>query len=440
MDKREANIDLVFRNGLKDYEVLPPAEVWDSIQPKVVLNQRPFIILRAAALAAAVVSLGFFAYQWSTEKLVFTNNQILAFNPESEAPAFNTPVIRQLIRVENALTTGSPVLRPVTGLSENVAVNTLLTEPLIAEAISVDETEAYNEDRKTEIALSGRIEARGDEMKYPQLNIITSPDQAGIEMLKEKNRWSIAALASPAYYSEFTKGNDYLASQLKASEENVMSYSGGVSFAYKVNKRFSIQSGIYYSSIGQLVEGVSAYTGFQVFDYSKGDRNFEVLTTNGIIYTTNADVFLLGQGPVEKIMTNYTNDVFDPVKSNLDYLGENLRQNLSYLELPVFMRYKLIDRVVDINLIGGISYNMLVGNSVSTIIEGQKYSVGETDGLNPLSISSSLGMGMEYSISDKFTLNVEPTFRYYMNPFSKIAGIVVHPYSFGIFSGISYKF
>ena len=35
MDERGANIDLVFRNGLKDYEVLPPAEVWENINPAV---------------------------------------------------------------------------------------------------------------------------------------------------------------------------------------------------------------------------------------------------------------------------------------------------------------------------------------------------------------------------------------------------------------------
>lgn len=440
MDNRGANIDLVFRNGLKDYEVLPPAEVWDNIQPKIARTQKPFIILRAAALAAAVVSLGFFAYQWGTEKQVTASNQILAYNPESEAPAFNTPVIRQLRRIDNVLTTSKPVTEPVSVQADNAVVNETYTEPLIAQVVSDSDSEAIPEERNADNNLPGRIEALGDEIKYPTLNILTSPDQAGIEMLKEKQRWSIAALASPAYYSEFTGGNDNLARQLQSTEDNVMSYSGGVSFAYKVNKRFSIQSGIYYSSIGQVVEGVSSFTGFQVFDYAKGDRNFEVLTTNGLIYTTNADVFLLGQGPVEKIMTNYTNDVFDPVKSNLSYLGENLRQNISYLELPVLMRYKIVDRIIDLNLIGGISYNMLIANSVSTVIKGQKYMVGETDGLNPLSLSSSLGMGMEYSISDKFTLNVEPTFRYYMNPFSNVAGMNIHPYSFGIFSGVSYKF
>ena len=113
---------------------------------------------------------------------------------------------------------------------------------------------------------------------------------------------------------------------------------------------------------------------------------------------------------------------------------------MSYLELPVFLRYKVIDKTLGINVIGGVSYNMLLDNSVYTEIDGSKYMVGTTEGLNMFSISSSLGMGMEYKFSSKLSLNLEPTFRYYMNTFNSSASSHFHPYSFGIFSGLSYKF
>jgi hypothetical protein len=83
---------------------------------------------------------------------------------------------------------------------------------------------------------------------------------------------------------------------------------------------------------------------------------------------------------------------------------------------------------------------VLVHNTVTTTLDGNIYTVGDTKGLNPLSLSSSLGMGMEYNISNKLSLNLEPTFRYYLNPFSVTTGSFVHPYTFGIFSGVSYKF
>ena len=257
---------------------------------------------------------------------------------------------------------------------------------------------------------------------------------------KPKNRWSIAAMASPTYLSSFNSGSDGLSKELTASEQSLISYSGGVAFSYKISKRFSIQSGLYYSSLGQKVEGINSFSGFQPYGtITKGDHNFEVLTTNGTVYTNNPDVFLSANG-ADRIVTAYTNDVFDPKKASLQPVSTSLDQNFKYLEFPVVLKYKLIDKTIGINLIGGLSYNLLVSNSVSTTVDGNKYSIGKTQDLNPLTLSSSLGMGMEYNLSGKLSLNLEPTFRYYLNPFSVSTGSFIHPYSFGIFSGVSYKF
>jgi hypothetical protein len=257
--------------------------------------------------------------------------------------------------------------------------------------------------------------------------------------VKPQNRWSVAAMASPTYYSSFNSGSDALSKQLSATEQPLVSYSGGVAFSYKVSKRFSIQSGLYYSSLGQKVDGISSYSGFTPYGNSKGDHNFEVLTTNGTVQTSNPDVFLTANIS-GRIVTAYTKDVFDPNKASLQPVNSSLDQNFSYLELPVVVKYKIIDKSIGINVIGGLSYNLLVHNTVYTTIDGSRYHVGETSGLNPLTLSSSIGMGMEYNISGKLSLNLEPTFRYYLSPFSATTSSFIHPYSFGIFSGLSYKF
>jgi hypothetical protein len=108
--------------------------------------------------------------------------------------------------------------------------------------------------------------------------------------------------------------------------------------------------------------------------------------------------------------------------------------------MPFMLRYKLIDKNIDFNLIGGLAYNFLINNNVHTVIDGSKYYIGKTEGLNPILVSSSMGMGIEYTISDKFSLNLEPTFRYYLSPFGDATGVKTHPYSFGVFSGLSFKF
>jgi hypothetical protein len=187
------------------------------------------------------------------------------------------------------------------------------------------------------------------------------------------------------------------------------------------------------------VDGINSFAGFKQYDYTKGDHNFEVLTSSGRIYTENSDVFLLDNSG-DRVLTRYTNDVFDPAKANLSYLNNSLFQNFSYLEMPVILRYKVIDKSIDFNLIGGLSYNLLVNNKVQTVIDGGKYNIGRTAGLNTFMVSSSMGMGIEYNLSEKFSLNLEPTFRYYLNPFGDFPGLKTHPYSFGVFSGLSYKF
>ena len=183
--------------------------------------------------------------------------------------------------------------------------------------------------------------------------------------IKEKpERWTIAALVSPTYFTNFYSGNDEFTSHLSSDEQPLFSYSGGVAFSYKINKRVSVQSGLYYSSFGQELSGITSFGGFQPYDYTKSDRNFEVLTTNGLVYTNNADIFLIDSRSDNRLTTRYTKDYFDPAKANLQYIDNSLRQNFGYLELPVFVRYKLIDKTIDFNLVGGLSSNLLVNNSV----------------------------------------------------------------------------
>jgi len=153
-----------------------------------------------------------------------------------------------------------------------------------------------------------------------------------------------------------------------------------------------------------------------------------------------SDIYLLDGTETGRVMTQYTLDVFDPVKSNLSYVNNSLHQNFNYLELPVIMRYKILDRKIDFNVVGAISYNILLANSAYTYLDGIKTYIGRTEGLRPFTFSSAVGMGVEYNLTDRLLLNVEPTFRYYMTPLGGISGSTIHPYSFGILSGVSFKF
>ena len=440
MSEKGANIDLLFRNGLKDFEVLPPPGVWDSIHSAVKVKSRPVILLRVAAVITVLLTVSFLTYRWTRE---------LSNTPSQLVLSLNEPIPQPIISVPFDNPKTSVIGNNIKGKSSSDFIVNPSDESIIgeeaAEEVSPISILNLRESKSLSIVKKSRLngqlltpqnfsQVNSAEIKYTEFQYI--PENIST---KPANRWSIAAMASPTYYSRINSGGDELSSQLMSSEQPLFSYSGGVSFSYKISKRVSIQSGLYYSSLGQKVDGINSFSGFGQYNTSKGDHNFEVLTANGTVFTSNPDVFL-SSNAADRIVTAYTKDVFDPKKASLAPVSSSLSQNFSYLEFPVIVRYKIIDKTVGINLIGGLSYNLLVHNSVTTTLDGNVYPIGDTKGLNPLSLSSSFGMGMEYNLSGKFSLNLEPTFRYYLNPFSVSTGTFMHPFSFGIFSGVSYKF
>jgi hypothetical protein len=442
MVDRGANIDIVFRNGLKDLEVLPPPGLWDNIHPVIRKKNTIIRILSVAAMSAVVVSLSFLTYLLSNNMSKSAENDMAVLQMQAAYPLHMPD---KIIEYADADVVESFLIVPdefdlITGSSASLEV-----APVISERLSLEAAPAQPYSQLLDNTVYALRKPSSD-FSSSSLNRTFQPDETmGIDLYElshanESERWSIAAMASPTYYDRFNSGGDELTSLLVESEKPVISYTGGIAFSYKISRRFSIQSGLYYSSMGQQVEGITSYGGFKKYVDSKGGHNFEVLTTNGTVFTSNADVFLIASGSSERINTNYNNDIFDPGKANLSYISGSMRQEFRYLELPVSIRYKVVDKMIDLNLIGGVSYNLLVNNSVYTLLDGAKYPIGETEGMNPLSVSSTLGMGMEYSVSKSLSLNLEPTFRYYLNPFNTVVSSGTHPYSFGIFSGLSYRF
>jgi len=436
MDERGANIDLVFRNGLKDYEVLPPADIWDRISPVIRKRQRPLIIFRSAAIIAVALSLSFLAYRWSRELTNLQQETIQAQNTEALTPLSSGDVLNssadegrgKAVLISNASLTEMQDLTAVSP-AEDLTIHSIQNPSASGVAPDMKLTLAGN----TIPSMTGSSVAGSPETTFNYY----LPSQEDMQQDKPR-RWSLSALVSPSYYNRISTGNNEAMAQIMTPENPLISYSGGVALSYRINKRFSVQSGLYYSSVGQQLSGISAYGGFEEYNQAK-NAGFSVITASGTVTTNNNDVFLLDNYKGGKVISNYSGNEIDPVKAELQYLDNSLRQNFSYLELPVVIRFKVVDKTLDFNVIGGFSSNLLVNNKVSAG-KGEKYQVGSTEGLNMVTFSSSLGMGMEYSFSSNLSLNLEPTLRYYLNPFGEIPGIKIHPYSFGIFSGLSFRF
>ena len=95
---------------------------------------------------------------------------------------------------------------------------------------------------------------------------------------------------------------------------------------------------------------------------------------------------------------------------------------------------------MDFQVMGGFSTNFLMGNKAFIWLDDEKISIGRTTDIYTFNFSSTFGMSFEYGLSKKLSLNLEPTFKYYLNSVNKRTLLLTHPYSIGIFSGLSYNF
>jgi hypothetical protein len=116
-----------------------------------------------------------------------------------------------------------------------------------------------------------------------------------------------------------------------------------------------------------------------------------------------------------------------------------LNQQFGYIEVPVEVSYKLLDKKFGIQFITGLSTLFLNTNKVSVVSSGKTTVVGEVNNLNKVHFSSNIGLGFKYSFLKSFEANFEPTLKYQINTFSDNSG-GFKPYLIGFYTGLSFKF
>jgi opacity protein-like surface antigen len=102
------------------------------------------------------------------------------------------------------------------------------------------------------------------------------------------------------------------------------------------------------------------------------------------------------------------------------------------------VEYALVDERFGLNLIGGASGLFLDQNSVDLVTAESRTKLGTASNINKTSFSTNVGIGVDYEISNKISLSVEPMMKYQVNTFNNVDN--VRPVNFGVYSGISYTF
>lgn len=434
MFEREPNIDIVFRNGLKDLEILPPADVWDNIPPVEARKSRSGIILGIAAGIAMLLTLSLLAtWYFSNDVHRLTGIMMAAGNQRTQlfntnqASHAKTPDVQPVPSgVDNATTPEADYLIALATTDGPQASAPVADPERISSPVQEKPLQLLSDD--ITIIASRGVSEKDDYAGRTLNRVITKP--AG-------QRFFVGASVTPAMEFSLSASDARLA-ELVSSERARPSYSTGLTFGYRISDRLTINSGIGLASFGQTVTGVNIFAGLSDFYSVKSSYLYSVETSAGPIRAGNTDLFLTDTE--DRVGSLVPSNMADPSKYGLTQVGTDIHQVFRYLEMPVLLRYKVIDGRIGLNVAGGLAYGFLVGNSAYTRAGSQLIPVGHTDGVNLHSLSSQLGVGMEYSISPSISVNFEPVLKYYVTPLSDFAGSLNKPYAFGFYSGFFFRF
>ncbi|MFN4762096.1 hypothetical protein ACKGJN_03140 [Gillisia sp. Q332] len=447
MEERK-HIDRVYQEKFKDFEASPREEVWRNISTKLHEKKRKKSVLplwyRMAGVAAVLAL--FISY---TNGLFKTNNSqgsqtasalmdetFLEVSLASQAYTENMirssiilQALRQNTQNREAIEAQAAYFRSEKNNDEvtfgsigNISNTTL---PINSEngAYTFSDFEDLKAEGMAEVAETSTTKKR-------DLPIANLDSKDALSQISEKSSISgklkVSTMAAPIFYNNMGSGNaiDQRFANNENSSEITLSY--GINFAYQISEKIKIRTGI-----------------------SKVDMSYN---TNNIAFTATVNpVALKGINYGDKIPNFRIENTIARPFSNISASAEfnraslaspttgYLNQQIGFIEVPLEIEYVIVDKKIGINIIGGGSTLFLDRNMISLNSADFSTNLGASNNLNNLSFTTNIGVGLDYNISPKFELNLEPIFKYQMNAFNENTSNV-NPYFFGVYSGFSFKF
>lgn len=257
-----------------------------------------------------------------------------------------------------------------------------------------------------------------------------------------RNRWAITGQFAPvfSYRAISSVPGGMRKSEFDDAESPLLAYSGGVTLSRKVVSRLSVQIGIYYSQMGQSINNLYPVSNMpigmsSINQYSKNifkTSSGSVTATSNLKSDTSYDAYFSSESP------STSNSV--SVANNDSPSKYRLVEHLDYIEIPLMLRYKIIDKKLNFSFLGGMSTNILVNNNIFIDNGNELLKGGSILMARPVNYSSSLGLGIGYQISRNLSVEIEPLFKYFLQSYTTNSQISSNPYAFGMFTGVVYRF
>ena len=238
------------------------------------------------------------------------------------------------------------------------------------------------------------------------------------EEKKEKFHLNFTLIAAPQF-SAITKSGSMIHLQLEDLDTK-----GAFNFNYGTSLNFMGTKYMY--SIGVLKTSISYQTlnipildpfyqiinGEEVLVYPKSILDFNTVNPDAFISYSTLESFKSTDGTI------------------------HLTQNIEYIEVPLQFTYFLNENRFGFQFYGGVSGYFLTDNSLIAKNElGEKLTIGKVNNLSEISLSANIGAGIYYKISEIFTAELNPSFKFLYKPTNteSTKGSVL---LFGIYTGI----
>jgi hypothetical protein len=453
----ENNIDKIFKEKLNDHTANPPLDSWSNIENTLHNNKKSRFISIYWAMAASLaliigIGAGFYIginHQKNADNSLANNNEPVAnknIETAERKTISNNQAIEKPVIIEKNTNHKAVTHTASSNTFDNISEENIEgeTTTIIAENPDADK-EVHEQGQTTLLAYqeSKSISTLENPIKTElSFNTVTSNQENQDNEPKRisRNQYFIGVNGAPLYaYRNIGYNNTSISTTTyDKSEKPIYSFSGGLSFGI-IRNRWSFQTGISYTQMGQQIPNVSV-SATKINTYLAGD---DVTPTTVSAMRPKYEATANSMGNFEakepedaEIYANLKSDAAYGIESQVSTIKYLI--NYSYIEVPVLASYRLSTRLIDFRFLGGASFNFIVGNKVKLINGDTKENLGANSNTAPFNLAGIIECGIDLPMTSKLHFVAGPQLRYFLNSTNKSTNMKTYPYSIGINATLQY--
>lgn len=464
----ERNMDKAFREKLDGYNTEPPAHLWDGIQGQLAAQgAKKRMLWYSWASVAALLVLAFLAgWYFSSDTTMQPASEMAETETtpvEETIPGNEEDLSNKQIEPAEILNDQSESqIADASSPSISSAREEIVRKPKVADSSSEQENKreetslfAFKSLNRIEadldsISVKSSLKQREKTDTYFGLTEderkLIAFNASNIRKNKEQEKgWKMGLNVAPGYASYSSSHTERYAQDMAyAASEGSGNVGAGLSVQYQTGKRWSIESGVYYAKSGQKSQNSfelfarknSSY--YANFDSDVAYAAPQSLSAGQVAMNSTAGVIALDKlPPGTEIVARPETDV--SYSNTLLSRGE-FSQVFDFIEIPLYLRYTLIDSKIDVDVLGGVNAGFVVGNNAFLDNEYGVQNIGKTEDVSSLNMSGTVGVGVNYALGKHVSLAVEPRFNYYLNSINRNPDVDFRPYRVGVYTGLYYDF